>query len=130
MLDVNVLAIGVAAVGAFVLSSVYYTVFGNQVAAMSAAAAESARPPAWKMLVEVGRSLIVASVLAGLASLLDITEWTGGLALGLAMWVGFPVVLLAGSVIWENVPPKLAALHSGDWLAKLVVLSVLVGVWR
>lgn len=39
-------------------------------------------------------------------------------------------MLLVGSVIWENVPAKLAALHSGDWLVKLFVLSVIVGDWR
>jgi hypothetical protein len=43
---------------------------------------------------------------------------------------GFPVVLLSGSVIWEKVPAKLAAMHSGDWLVKLLVVSVIVSVWR
>lgn len=30
----------------------------------------------------------------------------------------------------ENVRPKLAAIHAGDWLVKLVVVSVIVSVWR
>ena len=49
---------------------------------------------------------------------------------GLALWIGFPVVLLAGSVFHENVPWKLAALHAGDWLVKLLVIAVIVGVWH
>lgn len=104
MLDLNYLAIAVAAVAAFVLSSVYYTPLAKQLAALSDAYANAARPPAWKVLVELARSLVVASVLAGLASLLDIVDWSGAVKLGLAMWVGFPVVLLLGSVIWERVP--------------------------
>jgi hypothetical protein len=50
--------------------------------------------------------------------------------LGLAVWIAFPVVLLTGSVIHENVPWKLAAIHAGDWLVKLVVVTVIVSLWR
>jgi hypothetical protein len=33
-------------------------------------------------------------------------------------------------VAQENVSWKLAAIHAGDWLAKLVIIAVLVSVWR
>ncbi len=49
--------------------------------------------------------------------------------LGLALWVGFPLVLLSGSIIWDKVPPITALLHAGDWLLKLVVISAIVGLW-
>jgi hypothetical protein len=133
VIDVNPLAIVAAAVAAIVISTVWYSAFGKQLAELSPAvadAASNARPPAWKVAVELVRSLVVASVLAGLASLLDIEEWPGAAQLGLAMWVGFPVVLLVGSVIWERVPPKLATIHAGDWLVKLLVVSGVVSLWR
>ena len=130
MIDLNPLAVAVAVVAAFVLSSAYYAVFGTQLAALSEAYADTARPPAWKILVELVRSLVVVLVVAGLASLLEISTWTVGVWLGLALWIGFPVVLLTGSVVHENVPGKLAAIHAGDWLLKLVVASVIVSVWR
>jgi hypothetical protein len=50
--------------------------------------------------------------------------------LGLLAWIGFPVMILLGSVQWEDVPWKLAAIHAGDWLVKLLILSVILGVWR
>jgi hypothetical protein len=34
------------------------------------------------------------------------------------------------SSMWEKVPFKMAAIHAGDWLVKLVLLAVIVGVWR
>jgi hypothetical protein len=37
---------------------------------------------------------------------------------------------VAGSVFHENVPWRLAALHAGDWLVKLLVIAVIVGVWH
>jgi hypothetical protein len=127
----NYLAIGVAVVVAFVLSTVWYAVFGRQRAELSAAAAAGpGRPPPWKIAVELVRSLAVAVVLAGLADRLGSTDWTGGLWLGLVTWVGFPVVILSGSVLWENVPWKLAAIHAGDWLLKLVAVGILVSVWH
>ncbi|HET9411166.1 MAG TPA: DUF1761 domain-containing protein [Candidatus Dormibacteraeota bacterium] len=66
----------------------------------------------------------------GLASIIGITEWTGAVKLGLTMWIGFPVVLLIGSVTQENVPWKLGAIHAGDWLAKLLIISIIVSIWR
>lgn len=81
------------------------------------------------MVVELLRSLVVASVLAGLANLLDIVDWTGAFRLGIALWIGFPVILWTGAVIWEKVPSRLAAIHAGDWLLKLLVIGVIVSVW-
>jgi hypothetical protein len=54
----------------------------------------------------------------------------GALGLALVVWAGFPVVILAGSVLHERVPAGLAALHAGDWLVKIAVVAVLLGVWR
>jgi hypothetical protein len=132
MNDLNVLAIVVAAVVVLVLSTVYYTAFGKQLAQLSPAyadAASNARPPAWQVVVELVRSLVVASVLAGLAEGLDIADWTGGFQLGISLWIGFPVVLWTGAVMWEKVPPRLAAIHAGDWLLKLLVIAVIVSAW-
>jgi hypothetical protein len=132
MPDVNGVAIAVSAAAAFVASAVWYTLLGNQYAALSdaARAAAATRPPPWKIVAELARSLVVAAVLAGLAVELDLTTWPAALGLGVATWVGFPVVLLAGSVVWENVPWRLAAIHAGDWLVKLLLVSCIVSLWR
>ena len=130
MMELNYLAVVVAVVAALVVSVLWYTVFGKQLEALGSGAANVSRSPALVMLVELVRSLVVAVVVAGLAAQLEITSWTGAVGLGLALWIGFPVVLLAGSVFHERVPWKLAAVHSGDWLVKLIMIAVLVGVWH
>src|SRR5262245_34688099 len=129
-MTLNYLAIAVAAVAAVVLSTAYYSAFSSQLAALhdAYASAGANRPPAWKVLVELARSLVVAAVLAGLADSIGIDGWGGALLLGLVAWVGFPVVLWTGAVIWENVPLKLAVIHAGDWLIKLLVVASIVGV--
>ena len=82
------------------------------------------------MAVELFKSLLVATVVAGLVRLAGIADATGALELALVLWIAFPVVLLVGSVTQENVPWKLGAIHAGDWLAKLVTISLVVTLWR
>jgi hypothetical protein len=132
MIDVNYVALGVAVAAAFVLSTAYYIAFGRQYAELRGLSPEAAaaRPPVWKVLLELVRSLLVASLVAGLADLLEITDWAEAATLAVSLWVAFPVVLLVGSVIWDDVPPRLAAIHGGDWLLKLVLIAVIVGSWQ
>ena len=77
---------------------------------------------------------MLAVVVAGLADRLGATApgpaVALALALALALWVAFPVVLLAGSVFHERVPVALAAVHAGDWLLKLLVVTAVTGLWR
>jgi hypothetical protein len=130
MIDLNYLAIVGAALVAFVVSSAYYIGLGGQLAALSPAYADVSRPAAWKIVQEPVRNLVIASVVAGLAGLVGIVDVAGALQLGFALWIAFPVMILAGAVIHENVPPKLAAIHAGDWLIKLLLIAVVVAVWR
>lgn len=44
------------------------------------------------------------------------------------LWAAFPVVLLTGSMIWERVPWQTAAIHAGDWLLKLLLVALAVGL--
>ena len=76
------------------------------------------------------RCLVLAAVVAGLASRGEIDAWTSGLVLGAVLWIGFPLVLWTGAVVHERTPVKLAAIHAGDWLVKLLVIGVIVSVWQ
>jgi hypothetical protein len=129
--DVNLLAVAAATVVAFVLSSAWYVALADQLAAVSpAAAAAGDRVPPWTVAAELLRSLVAVTVVAGLAAETGTDDWSGGLWLGLALWVGFPLVLWAGAMLHERAPWRLAAIHAGDWLVKLLVVTVIVSVWR
>lgn len=128
MSDINVWSVAVAAVAGFLAAFGYYSVVGGQLAA-AGGAVTSARPPAWIPLFELVKHAVLAAVVAGLIVAIDVTSWAGALLVGLVLWVGIPVVLLAGSVVHEKVPWRVAAIHAGDWLAKLVIIAVIVGVW-
>ncbi|MFI5734637.1 DUF1761 domain-containing protein [Kribbella sp. NPDC051587] len=123
------LAIAVSAIAVFVVSSIWYVAFAAQRKAHLPTAADE-RPAPWKAALELLRSALVASLVAGLAAHLSADSVGKVLLLGLALFLGFPFVLLTGSVIWDNVNWRLAAIHAGDWLLKLLVISVVVGLFR
>ena len=125
----NVIAIFVASAAAFVLGGFYYAILGKQLASVSdaAAAGESMKP--WQLAVEVLRCIVLATVIACLVAKTGADEWQEGLGLGLLLWVGFPLVLWAGAMLWERTPFRLAALHGGDWLVKLLAVGAIVSAW-
>ena len=130
MPELNWLAIVAAAIVVFVVSTVYYIVFAARMVDLRQGNEDASGVQPWKIGVEIVRSLVLATVIAGVVVLLGITDVGGALQLGLALWIGFPVVLLVGSVIWENVDPALATIHAGDWLLKLLIVTAVVALWR
>jgi len=136
VVHVTYLPVIVAAVAVFVLGWLWYSPLlfykpwmrlrgMDPVAAMA-----GAKMPAGKLLIELVRCLVLAYVIARFTALLGVGSWMGAVHLGLFLWIGFPVILLTGSIIWENVPWKVAAIHAGDWLVKMLVISIIVSVWH
>jgi hypothetical protein len=131
MRRINYLAVLVAAVAAFVASSVWYTIFANasmELRGIDPATAADVGTPAWTMLFVVVQSLVVALMLAYFVGHLGIVDWKGAVRLGALVWI-FPGMILLSSVVHENVPLMLAAIHAGDWLVKLLLMSVILGMW-
>ena len=127
---VKFLALAVIVIIVFFASSIWYSplLFGRQFLELSGAAT-SPHPNALKALCEGLRTYILACVVARLILRLDIVDWKGALGLGLWLWIGFPVILLTGSMLWQNVPWQLAAIHAGDWLIKMILIPVAVALW-
>lgn len=130
MPDVNIWAVVAAAVAAFVLSGAWYAALGHRLAALHPAYAEPGRSPGLTAVVELARNLVLALVTAGLVDRAEVSGLGGGLLLGLVLWIGFPAVLLTGSVFHEKAPPLLAAIHAGDWLLKLLAIAGILAAWQ
>lgn len=126
----NYLAITVAAVAAFVASGAWYAAFGGLLARLSDAYANAGPSAAATVPVELVRSFVVATVLAAVSAGIGVESWADAVLLALVVWAGFPLMILSGSVFHEKVPWRLAAVHAGDWLVKLAVIALIVGLWR
>jgi hypothetical protein len=127
MAATDVRVIGAAAGAAVVASGAWYAAFGSRLAQLDEAYAEDASTPAWVMPVELARSTAVAVAVATLADRAQVDGPVEAATLGLGLWAAFPVVLLTGSVVHEQVPWQQAAIHAGDWLVKLLLISSVAG---
>lgn len=134
MQEINYAAVFVSVLAAFVASVIWYIAFGKQRLALVSYSKEDElamrRPQPLKMLAELVRAFLVAYVLAYVFVRVGVASWTSAVHIGLILWAGFPFVLLTGSVLWDKVPRRLAAIHAGDWLVKLVLISAILGAWR
>lgn len=132
MRSMNYSRIIAAVLAAFVASSAWYTVFGGammEIRGVDSSTATSTGSVAGTMLFVVVQSLVVASMIAYFVSRLGIVSWKGVVRLSALVWI-FPASILVGSVVHENVPPMLAAIHAGDWLVKLLLMAVILGSAR
>jgi len=136
MFHVNFMAVLVATITVFILGWLWYSPLlfykpWMRARGMDPAAAMAgAKMPTGKLVIEFVRCFVLAYGIAHFATALGITNWMVAAHFGLLLWIVFPVVLLTGSVIWENVPVKVAVIHAGDWLVKMLVISIIVSLWR
>ena len=123
------LAIAVASVVVFVVTRLYIA-FTDQLKRLSTAYADAdATPAAWRVASRSWRSFVVGAVVARARGLIGVTDLAGAVQLALALGSAFPVGLLADRSSGEGAP-MLAAIHSGDWLLKLLAIAVIVTLWR
>lgn len=134
MLGINYWAVIAAAVAAFVQGGLWYSplLFGKAYLALRGMSADTAdtTPPVGTIVAEFVRCVVVALVLAHFVVALDVVDWIGAVELAAWVWVGFQAMTILGSVIHENYPWRLYALHAGDALVKTLLMAVILGLWR
>jgi hypothetical protein len=135
MVHVSYTDIIIATIAAFLFSAIYYVILGKQAMKARAAYAGSktdvrtTMTPV-KFVVEVVRTFTVGLFIAYAVALMNFLYVSQALLLAFWLWIAFPVVLLVGSVMHERFPVKLAIIHAGDWLAKLLILCLILTLWR
>lgn len=132
MQGVRLPAIIAATIAAFGFSSIWYIGFGKarlKLLNNENASGDVRKVPAAQKLFEVFRSFVVVVVIAHVQTLAGVTDWLS--AIGVGIWLAvFPVLILSGASLWDKRPWKLSAIHGGDWLFKILIVSVILGLWR
>ena len=122
------LGIAIATVASFVFSAILYGVPPVAKLVTEHSTPRPGVPTSVQMLLVVLRSLVTAIVVAGLMLAAGWQGMASGALLGLAL-APFPAMLLLGGVIHENTPVALATVHLVDWVAKLVIIGAIVGLF-
>ncbi len=133
MLKINVAAVLVSAVAAFVIGGLWYSplLFGNvyqNLRGLTPEAAGQAAMPASEVIGEFARWLVITFVLARFMTLLSIGGLGNALQFGVWAWVAV-YAALAGSVLHEGYAWRLYAIHAGDGLAKIAVITAILRLW-
>jgi hypothetical protein len=128
MIRTKHLSVAAAVVAAFIASSLWYSpvIFGKQFIELSGMSS-AAGPAGTKIALELLRNVVLALVILRLTSLLRFADWKNAMKLSALLWIGFPAILLSGSVMWQGVPAALALIHAGDWLMKIFLMMAILG---
>jgi Protein of unknown function (DUF1761) len=111
-----------ATVGAFAASSLWYgpLLFGLQFLELSGVTS-GAQPDGVKIAAKMPRNVLPAFAIGQLLALQASNRLRGAIGLAALLWIGFPFMLLSGSVLWQDVPQELGSIHCGDWLIKILL---------
>ena len=111
-----------ATVGAFAASSLWYgpLLFGLQFLELSGMTS-GAQPDGVKIAAKMPRNVLLAFAIGQLLALQASNRLRGAIGLAALLWIGFPFMLLSGSVLWQDVPQELGSIHCGDWLIKILL---------
>jgi hypothetical protein len=123
-----------ALIAAIAVSSIWYSplLFGklwSELNGANSASTANTSIHAWKILIDLVREFVVIYVLARLINSLGIVAWKGALSLGFSVWLGFPVQMLVGASLWDNKPWALDLIHAGDWLIKMLLVTLILAKW-
>jgi hypothetical protein len=132
-MQMNYWAVLASSVVAFVVGAMWYSplLFGKSYLALRGLDPNAAQTStsAGEIIGEFVRWLILAFIFARFMVALGIGELRGALAFGATMWLAI-YTALAGSVLHEGTPWRLYAIHAGDGLAKIALITTILGLWR
>ncbi len=130
---INYLAVGVAALLAFLIGGLWYSPLLFGTASLTLRGVDPASAPTTMHAAEVAgefaRWLLIVLIVAHLLLRLSINSFASGVQVGFWVWVAI-YAALAGSVLHEGYPWRLYAIHAADGLIKLLVISTVLSIWQ
>ena len=118
----------IATVVSFIASAVLYAIPAVSAVVTRTSTPRPGLPVAAQMASVVVRSLIASCLVAGLMLAADWHGSLAGVVLGLSL-AALPLILLMGGVVHENTALPTAGIHLIDWIAKLVIIGAIVGLF-
>ncbi len=133
--DVNFLAVFVAAVAYMVIGALWYSslMFGNywiKLMGFTDKKTEEMKKAANKAYAfSTISALVMSYVLAVFIRLADISMLTEGLYLGFIVWLGFVATITLQSVVFEGRSKELFILNNGYNLVGILVMAAILSTW-
>ena len=135
MVNVNYLAVLVAAIAAYVVGFLWYgPVFGKKWIVLMGFTEKAMEKAKQKSMIGAYLGtflsmLVMAYVLAIFIGFMGYYP-TAGIQVCVVTWLGFIATTMLGKVFWENKSWFLYILDAGHYLVTLVMMGAILGAWR
>ena len=129
---INLLAVLIAGLTAFVIGSLWYTVLFGKLWMKLAGVKKEKKDPymAVRFLVYLVGQLVMAFVLAHFLIFTNAVSYVEGLITVFWLWLGFIATITIGGVLWEKKPISLFVLNNAYNLIAMGVMSVILLAWK
>src|SRR3989344_4191809 len=136
--NVNYLAIVVAAVASMVVGFVWYGVlFKNRWMSLMGITSDSManmkmtanQAYIWQFVASLVMAYVLAHSLLFANAYLNVGAIQAGVMVGFWNWFGFVAPVTIGIVLWENKPWTLWFLNVSNYLVSLIVMGVILSLW-
>ena len=131
-MQINYLAVVVAAVAGFLLGWGWYAAFGKVWMAglgKNMEECKDQKPSPAPFIIAAVACLVMAYMLAGLMGHIDQVSVRGGAISGFFVWFGFVLTTVATNHAFDGMKPVVTAIDAGHWLAVLVLMGVIIGAF-
>jgi hypothetical protein len=128
-ITVNYLAVGVAAVAAFLLGWGWYMLFGKVWKEALGRQEGDCKPTPVPFIFAGLGSLLMAWMLAGLMGHLANVTVRGGLITAFFVWAGFVLTTTVVNQQFHGTKPVATMIDAGHWLAALLVMGAIIGAF-
>ena len=132
-MDINFLAVIVAAILSFVIGSVWYSqkAFGKKWMELTNLNSEDFKKNAkGAMAGTILGGLVLACILAVFVGYANVDNFFDGALVGFWAWLGFVVTTSSSSVLFERRPIGLFLMNIGFHLVEFVLMGALLAIWR
>ena len=136
-INVNYLAVFVAAIASFVLGWIWHSpfMFGkmwmklNNIDKKKIDEQKNNNKMGTQLFFQFVATVLMAYVLSYFIGYANASTAIDGAIVGIWLWVGFVATTMIGMVLWENKPFKLFLINAGHVLAGLIVMGAILAVW-
>ncbi len=125
---VNYLAVFVAAVAGFVTAWIWYAILGN-CRQQASGKSEINVPALLPFAIAFLANLLMAYLLAGLVGHMQDVTLRGAIVTALFIWAGFVATTMLVNHQFQGVKPIVTAIDAGSWLAVLIVMAIVIGLF-
>ena len=128
-MQINYMAVVIAAIAGFLVGWGWYTVFGKVWMEALGKKQKDCKPTPMPFIIAGVSCLLIAWMLAGLMGHLSDITVRGGIISALFVWLGFVLTTTGTNQAFHGDKPVVTAIDAGHWLAVLVVMGAIIGAF-